>query len=323
MGRAVNSYNCFLEKSEQSNSSSTSTFFQAYSMPMIAPYFYLSILQHAHTMQSQVHSSCTHPPHHYPTSKPPTQHQEAYPHPPYPSSPSIPPQYDQPPLAESSQPGDTYHQAGYTVTEPSPHHITGPTVLWPQHHMPPPTNSSFPVGYPAPYSIPQHFPQSYHPSQVPGLPRYPSGLPLHPLSSLGSAPDELQVNQGTIDHQPANGDTPGRLPAAVTTNITTANSNKPVMVPSYGMMFLLHNSKIKSYEMYFSACFWAFNQSIIHFYKFTNDAMFQLFSEVRDSDFSLRHHLNFKLETQSLMFTTSSPGLNKLYTDNPLGCVFM
>lgn len=205
-------------------------------MPMFAPYMYLLPLQHAHTMHPKVPSRSPSPTPHYSSCNPPIRHQEAYPHPQYPpTSASMPSQYDQASVTEPSQ-------LSYSVTEPPPHRMSCPSLPWQQHQIPPPNNSSFPVGYPTPsppYPVPQTFSHGYHPGQGPGLPLYPSSLPVYPPSSLGyqssSTHEELQVNQGAMEKcQPANGDTPCQVPGDIAANFANANKNRTVVVPGFG-----------------------------------------------------------------------------------------
>lgn len=212
-------------------------------MPMFPPYIYLLPLQQAHTMHPKLPSRSPSP--HYPASTPTTRPQEAYQHPQYPQT-SVPPQYDhQAPPAEPPHPSDpSFNQAGYPVTQPSPHRMS--LSSWQQHQMPPPRNPSFPVGYHTPsppYSAPPPMTQGYHPGQGAGRTLYPPSVLQYPPSSLGyqssPTPEELQVSQGAMEQrQPANGDSilgrgPGPLegPAA-------ANNNRNMMVPGFGTWIL-------------------------------------------------------------------------------------
>ncbi|XP_039996977.1 OTU domain-containing protein 4 isoform X2 [Xiphias gladius] len=222
---------------------------KAYSMPMFPPYIYLLPLQQAHTMHPKVPSRSPSPTPHFPPSNAPTMHQEVYPQYP-PTSTSVLPQYDhQAPVTELPRPSEpSFNQAGYPITQPSPHRMPPPSLPWQQHQMPPPRNSSYPVGYPPPtptYPIPPPSSKGYHPGQGQGHLLYPPTMPPYPPSSLGyqssPAPEELHVSQGAIERlQPANGETmsshrPGRVPGPMegpaAANVANANNSRTMMVP--------------------------------------------------------------------------------------------
>ncbi|KAI3376055.1 hypothetical protein L3Q82_016584 [Scortum barcoo] len=196
----------------------------------LPPHYPPPILPHA----THYHPSnpATPPFTHHPPSNPPTRHQEAYQPPQFPPT-SLPPQFDhQARLPEPPHPSDpSFIQAGYPVTQPPPRM----PLAWQQHPMPPPRNTSFPVGYPTsgrPYPpVPPPSSQGYHLTQGPGHPMYPP----YPPSSLGyqpsSGPEELQVSQAVMEQrQPANRDSmsgqgPGRVPALLESPAIAANAN--------------------------------------------------------------------------------------------------
>lgn len=203
-------------------------------MPMFAPYIYLLPLQHAHTLRPPS------PAPHYPPSNPPARHQEGYPPSQYPPAASLPPQYDQAAVMESSQVGEMYNQPTYPVTDAPAQCTSGPAPVWEQHQMPPPTNATFPGGYPAPnqpYSVPRRFPHSYHP--VPALQQYPPGAPPYAPSLMGyqspPAHDELQVNQAPPEQQAStNGDSSALIHGAVAAKMANvSSSSRTVVVPGY------------------------------------------------------------------------------------------
>lgn len=202
-------------------------------MPMFAPYIYLLPLQHAHTLRPPS------PAPHYPPSNPPARHQEGYPPSQYPPAASLPPQYDQAAVMESSQVGEMYNQPTYPVTDAPAQCTSGPAPVWEQHQIPPPPNATFPGGYPAPnqpYSVPRRFPHSYHP--VPAL-QYPPGAPPYAPPSLGyqspPAHDELQVNQAPPEQQAStNGDSSALIHGAVAAKMANvSSSSRTVVVPGY------------------------------------------------------------------------------------------
>lgn len=206
-------------------------------MPMFAPYIYLLPLQHAHTLQPHSQS----PSQNYPSSNPPARHQEGYPLPQYPPAASMPPQYDRAAGSVSSQVEEIYNQPTYTVTDAPTQRTSGPTHVWEQHQIPPPTNSTY-----QPYPVPRRFPQGYPP--VPGLQQYPPGCPPYPPSSMGyqSPPthENLQVNQGAPDQQVStNGDSPIHAHSAVAAKMANVSSSRTVVVPGY-CESLLHTPEI-------------------------------------------------------------------------------
>ncbi|XP_040887506.1 OTU domain-containing protein 4 [Toxotes jaculatrix] len=200
---------------------------KAFSMPMFPPYIYLLPLQQAHAMHPKLPSRSPSPTPHFPPASAPTRHQESYPQYP-PTSASALPQYEhQAPFTEPPHPSEpSFNQAGYPITQPTPHRVPCTSLQWQQHQMPPPRNSSYPVVYPstAPtYPVPPPSSQGYHPGQGPGHSLYPPTMPPYSPSPLGyqssSTPEELQVSQGAMEQlQSNNGDTmpahgPGRVPA--------------------------------------------------------------------------------------------------------------
>ncbi|XP_035005329.2 LOW QUALITY PROTEIN: OTU domain-containing protein 4 [Hippoglossus stenolepis] len=215
---------------------------KAYSMPIYPPYLYLLPLQQAHAMQPKLPSRSPSP--HFPPPNAPTRHQEAYP-PNHPSSvPAQPPYGHQVALTEPHRPSEpSFNQAGYPVTQPPPHRMPCNSQQWRQHQMPPPSTSSYPVGYPSspsPYQLPPSS-QGYH--QGTGHPLYPPTMTPYPPASLGyqssSNPDELQVTQGAMEQlQPTNGDAlsghgpgqvPGPLDGSAAANVANANNNRMVV----------------------------------------------------------------------------------------------
>ncbi|XP_072231976.1 OTU domain-containing protein 4 [Leuresthes tenuis] len=225
---------------------------KAYSMPMFAPYLYLLPLQQTHTMHPKPSSHS--PPPQYPPSNPPARQQEACMPPQYPpTSVSVPSQYDsQTSIAEPPNPSEpAFSQAGYqAVPQPPPHRMPTPSIPWQQ--MPPPRNSSFPVGYPSPpppYSGPPPSSQGYHPGQGPVHSMYPSATPQYPPFALGyqssSTPEELQVTQGVMEPlQPTNGDQMpgyghvrvlGPLDSPGAANVANANNRRIVVSPNYAL----------------------------------------------------------------------------------------
>ncbi|XP_068163687.1 OTU domain-containing protein 4 [Antennarius striatus] len=159
---------------------------KAYSMPMFPPYMYLLPLQQAHTMHPRQHSPSPSPSPHYPSSTPPTRHEEPHPH--Y-------SQYNhQTTSTDPPQSADLLSQAGYPVFEPLSHRLACPLLPWQQHHIPPPTNASFSIGYPTPYPVPQAY-----------RPQYLSTIPVWYRSTR----EEAQVGHGGPEPpQHASGDTP-------------------------------------------------------------------------------------------------------------------
>ncbi|KAM4536589.1 OTU domain-containing protein 4 isoform 2-T2 [Odontesthes bonariensis] len=225
---------------------------KAYSMPMFAPYLYLLPLQQTYTMHPKPSSHSPSP--QYPPSNPPARQQEACMPPQYPpTSVSVPSQYNnQTSMAESPNPSEpTFSQAGYqAVTQPPSHGMSSPLMPWQQ--MPPPRNSSFPVGYPSPpppYSGPPPSSQGYHPGQGPVHSIYPSATPQYPPFAMGyqssSTPEELQVTQGVMEPlQPTNGDQmPGHghvrvlgpLDSPGAANVANANNRRMVVSPNYAL----------------------------------------------------------------------------------------
>nr|XP_020442306.1 OTU domain-containing protein 4 [Monopterus albus] len=202
---------------------------KAYSMPMYPPCIYLIPLQQAYTVQPKLPSRSPSPASHYPPSNLQTREQEPYPQ--YP--PVSVTQYDhQAPLTEPPCPSEpSFTQTRYPVSQPPPHRMP-----WQQHQMPPPRNSSYPVGYPSPAPpYPSSLPSSqvYPPSQGPGHPRYPPAITSYPPSSLGYySSEELQVNQGAMEQlQHTNGDTiPGHVPGPLD-GPANANNSRTVGVP--------------------------------------------------------------------------------------------
>ncbi|XP_060922618.1 OTU domain-containing protein 4 [Limanda limanda] len=211
---------------------------KAYSMPMCPPYFYLLPLQQAHTMQPKLPSRSPSP--HFP----PTRHQEPYP-PNHPASVPAQHPYGHPAApTEPHRPSEpSFNQAGYSVTQPPSHRMPCNSPQWQQHPMPPPSTSSYPVGYPtstSPYQLPPPS-QGYHPGQGTGHPFYPPTMSPYPPSPLGyqsaSNPDELQVSQGPMEQlQPTNGDAlsgpgqvPGPLDGSAAANVANANNNRIIV----------------------------------------------------------------------------------------------
>lgn len=155
-------------------------------MPMIAPYIYLLPLQQAHIMHPR-HPTCPPSPGpHAPPSTPPTVPREPYSHPHYPpASASLPPQYElQASLGEPSQLRHV-NKAGYPASEPPGHSVSCHVLPWQQHHMAPPRNTTFPLGYPSPYPGSQTSPQGYQPP-------YLSTVPVVSLSPMGYRPSPAQ-----------------------------------------------------------------------------------------------------------------------------------
>ncbi|XP_062239499.1 OTU domain-containing protein 4 [Platichthys flesus] len=212
---------------------------KAYSMPMYPPYIYLLPLQQAHSMQPKLPSRSPSPNPHFP----PTRHQEAYPPNHQTSVPAQHPYGHQAALTEPHRPSEpSFNQAGYHVTQPPPHRMPCNSPQWRQHPMPPPSTSSYQVGYPtstSPYQLPPPS-QGYHPGQGTGHPFYPPTMTSYPPSSLGyqssSNPDELQ---GVMEQlQPTNGDAlsghgpgqvPGPLDGSAAANLANANHNRMVV----------------------------------------------------------------------------------------------
>nr|XP_019968464.1 PREDICTED: RNA-binding protein 33-like [Paralichthys olivaceus] len=216
---------------------------KAYSMPMFPPYIYLLPLQQAHTLQPKLPSRSPSPTPHFPPPNAPIRHQEAYPPNPPTSMPALPLYSHQAPVTEPPRPSEpSFNQAGYPVTQPPPHRMPCTSLPWQQHQMPPPTNSSYPAGYPSsapPYQLPPSS-QGYHPGQGTGHLLYPPTMPPYPPSSLGyqssSNSDKLQVTQGPMEQlQPTNGDAlsgHGHGPldgAAAAANMANAN-NRTMLV---------------------------------------------------------------------------------------------
>ncbi|XP_062301248.1 OTU domain-containing protein 4 [Scomber scombrus] len=224
---------------------------KAYTMPMFQPYMYLLPLQHAYTMQPKLPSRSPSPTPNYPPPIPSPSHQEVFTHPlPYsPTSASVAPQYE-PHVASQAQTPEPPHPSepaqnlsGYPVTQPPPSRIP-----WPQHQLPPPRNSSFPVSYPAPsppYPTMPTSTQGYHPGQGSRLTMFPQSMPHYSSSSLGypssATPEEHQMRHRQMEQiHPGNGGpmpghgpsrVPGPLEASAAADMATANSSRVMVAP--------------------------------------------------------------------------------------------